>query len=187
MLFGMSVRPLISSQLPSAFTDCWQQTSVIQVDITVLPVHRLPSSMHTRTLVLLWQPSKSTSVVSPNHPHAWESRSAHPTMRLIRLCPQLSSLLSSTIPLVPSGQFRSPPSRTCTARSQLADSIASLAPFAAPVSRMVHLARQVGFFYCCDIDLSTAFAGDFFASAHSVLPAATTTLSTHGEDVLYSQ
>ena len=55
------------------------------------------------------------------------------------------------------------------------DSTASLAPFAAPVSRMAHLARQVGFSYCCDIDLSTAFAGDFFASAHSVLPAANIT------------
>ena len=67
------------------------------------------------------------------------------------------------------------------------DSTASLAPFAAPVSRMAHLARQVGFSYCCDIDLSTAFAGGFFASAHSVLPAVTTTPSIHDEDVPYPQ
>ena len=37
----MSMRLLVSRQLFSAFTGCWQQTSGVQVDVTVLPVHRL--------------------------------------------------------------------------------------------------------------------------------------------------
>lgn len=56
--------------------------------------------MHARTPVPLWQTSEFTSVVSSNHPHAGDSRSAHPTMLLTRLCPHLSYLLGSTIPLL---------------------------------------------------------------------------------------
>ena len=44
---------------------------------------------------------QSTSAVSSNHPHTRESRLAYPTLCLARLCPHLSSLLRSTIPLVP--------------------------------------------------------------------------------------
>ena len=57
------MRPLVSYQSLSAFTDCWQQTLSFRADVSVLPSCQHPLLTHARTPVQLWQPFDLISAV----------------------------------------------------------------------------------------------------------------------------